>query len=315
MARSLVLGVNGQDGSYLAETLLRRGYDVVGLGRDETSRYVSPSATFRYVQCDLCETAKLAAIVDDILPDSAYHMAAVHGPAGFKYEPVWRDMMAVNVLALHVLLEAARISNHGMRVIYAGSAKVFPQPWSGEIDETTPIAATCLYGIGKLASRELIRQYRDVHGIAGTNLILFNHESVRRRPEYFLPTIARAVAAAKRDRSHRTTVQTLDFRVDWSSAAELMDIAVDIAEKASGFEYVLASGRTWHGRAALAELFDRYGLNLSSHIVEVHSSCDPGPYFHVRTSLLERDIARVPVVGFTEIADELVARALRGEGP
>jgi GDPmannose 4,6-dehydratase len=306
MARAIVLGVNGQDGSYAAEALLRRGYEVLGVGRDPSSRHVPEGPAFRYQQCDLRDPQSLAAIVDEYRPDFAFHMAAVHGASGFNYEPVWREMMTVNVLSLHVVLEAARVSNKEMRIIYGGSAKVFPAPLRGDVDELSNMAPTCLYGIGKIAARELILQYRDAHGVDATNLILFNHESPRRRAEYLFPTIARTISRARLDPSFCSTVNTLDFHVDWSSAPELMDISVDIAEKARGAEYVLASGRTYHGREAVAELFARYGLEAERHIVEKLPRSDPGPEFRVRLFRLQRDIGRVPVRGLAEIMDELV---------
>src|SRR5262249_7836743 len=155
MQRSLVLGVNGQDGSYLAESLLRRGHHVTGIGRDPASRYTSASTRFRYVSCDLVRFEDLARLINEIEFDFAFHFAAIHGADGFRYEAVWRDMMAVNVNSLHVLLEHARLKRPGMRVIYAGSCKIFPPPLAGTIDEMTPARATCLYSIGKIAGRDL----------------------------------------------------------------------------------------------------------------------------------------------------------------
>jgi len=307
MARSLVLGVNGQDGSYVAESLLRRGYEVTGIGRDPTSRYIAASQRFRYHQCDLRDAEALVRIVREIAPVSAFHMAAVHGASGFGYEPVWRDMMAVNVLALHVLLEHARVADRAMHIVYAGSAKVFPAPLSGIIDQTTPMRATCLYGIGKLAARELMARYRALHQIASTNLILFNHESPRRGPEYLVPLIARTIVHAKTDPGYRASVNTLDFRADWSSASELMDIAVDIAERCQTPEFVLGSGTTWHGREAAERLFANYGLDSRRHIVEMQTGSDPGPEFRVSLQLLEQEIGRRPVKTLPEIVDELVA--------
>src|ERR1039458_1592809 len=92
MTRSVILGVNGQDGSYLAEALLRRGHEVIGLGRDEVSRYVPVSPKFRYLQIDLRNADALARFVNEASPEQAFHFAAVHGAAGFEYEPAWRDV-------------------------------------------------------------------------------------------------------------------------------------------------------------------------------------------------------------------------------
>ena len=153
MRKALVLGVNGQDGSYLAEGLLRRGYEVTGIGRQQRSRHLAPTDLFLYLTVDLADASKLGAVLQQNDFDVVFHVAAVHGSSGFSYEPIWRNMMEVNVLALHVLLEHARLRRPDMRIMYANSAKVFPEPWAGTIDECTARVATCLYSIGKLRAQ------------------------------------------------------------------------------------------------------------------------------------------------------------------
>ena len=118
MPRSLVLGVNGQDGSYLAEALLARGHEVVGVGREPASVYLAPSSAFRYVSLDVRDADALASLIAEVAPTQAFHFVAIHGASGFAYEALWRDMMAVNVLSLHVLLEYARTTAPGMRIVY-----------------------------------------------------------------------------------------------------------------------------------------------------------------------------------------------------
>jgi GDPmannose 4,6-dehydratase len=307
MPRSLILGVNGQDGSYLAETLLARGHEVVGVGRDASSRYVAASRGYRYVSADLRDTDAFARLVADVAPDQAFHMAAVHGAAGFAYESLWREMMAVNVLSLHALLEHARVAAPGLRIVYASSSKIFPHPLSGAIDETTAVQATCLYGIGKVAARDLMTYYRAAHGVHATNLILFHHESARRDPEYLLPTLARAIAAAKMDPAHQTTIRTLDFWIDWGAADEFMEIAADIAEKTDEPEIVLASGKTWHGRDAAKHLFAQHGLDAERHLVETLEPRDPGPEFRVSLERLRQAVGRVPQKDIGQIVNEMIA--------
>jgi len=307
MPRSLILGVNGQDGSYLADALLARGHEVVGVGRDGDSAYVRTEPTFRYVSADLRDTESFAGLVAEVAPDQAFHVAAIHGASGFAYEALWRDMMAVNVMALHVLLEHARMAASAMRIVYAGSSKAFPPPLAGVIDENSVVRATCLYGIGKIAARDLMAHYRAHHGIRSTNLILFNHESPRRPPEYLLPTLARAISASKRDPQHRTVIKTLDFYVDWGAADEFMDIAADIAEKTDEPEFVLGSGTTWHGREAAQHLFAMHGLDAGRHLTETLAPGDPGPSFQVSLDRLEKAIGRRPKKDIGQIVNEMIA--------
>ena len=309
MPSALVLGVNGQDGSYLAESLLARGYRVTGAGRQPASRYVPPSASFRYVALDLTQRAPLDALLREMKPDCVFHAAAIHGASGFSYEPVWNEMVAVNVTSVHTVLEYARTSAKDLRLVYASSAKVFPNPLSGRIDESTPMKATCLYSIGKLATLELIREYRTRHRIAGANLFTFNHESVRRGPEYFLPTIARCVKRAKQDRQAKIRVKTLQFRTDWSNAAEFMDIAVDVAEKSPAEDFVLASGTTWLGRDAVDKIFARHGLEAARHVEEELRGVDPGPPFSVALDKLQAKVGRVPHRDILPVVDDMIAQA------
>src|ERR1700730_17699562 len=307
MPRSLVIGVNGQDGSYLAEALLNRGHEVIGCGRSEASRYVGPSASFTYEKVDVRDLDSFAALLRRWELNTVFHVAAVHGASGIEYEEAWRDMITVNVLSLHTVLEHARIRAPAMRVIYAGSMKIFPAPLEGKIDETTPARATCLYSIGKVASRDLIFQYREKHNVAATNLVLFNHESTRRSPAYFLPTVARSISLAKADRSFRTTVRTVDFRIEWSAAEELMDIVVDIAERCNLAEVILASGKTWHGRSAVKDLFAQYNLDFREHVIETLPLSDPGPEFQVDTGCLAKAIGRRPTQQLGQIVDRMIA--------
>ena len=309
MRKALVLGVNGQDGSYLAEGLLRRGYEVTGIGRQQRSRHIEPTDFFHYVAVDLADASKLDAVLRHEDFDLVFHVAAVHGSSGFSYEPIWRNMMEVNVLALHVLLEHARLRRPDMRIIYANSAKVFPEPLAGTIDECTARAATCLYSIGKIASANLIDQYRDRHRIPASNLYLFNHESVRRGADFFVPKVARCLATALRHPAFSAELQTLNFRADWSAASELMDIAIDVAERAPNRDLVLASGHTWYAREAVEMLFQRYGLDYRGHFREAAPSRELPPDFRVSLNRLKAAIGRGPVRHLCTIVDEMLAYA------
>jgi GDPmannose 4,6-dehydratase len=306
---ALILGVNGQDGSYLAESLLRRGITVVGIGQRALSRHIAAHPGFNYAQLDLRHSDKLTKFVTQVAPDIAFHVAAIHGAvgAGFTYEKTWQDMMRVGVFSVHVLLEHARLRAPDMRIIYAGSSKVFPAPLSGMIDETTATRATCLYTVGKLAARDLMAEYRRAHGLKTTNLILFNHDSVRRPIEFFLPTIAKTILQAQSDRNHTTRVRTLDFRIDWSAADEIMDILVDMAlQQSAPEEVVVASGKTVYARHVVSELFAMRGLEAERHLVEDLAPSEPGPDFIVNIGRLAEASGRRPRKTVFDIVDGIL---------
>ena len=311
MAKStaLVLGVNGQDGSYLAESMLARGYDVVGVGRQSASRYVPLGPRFRYVSLNLTDAMGLSMLLDQCQPHMVLHMAAIHGASGFQYEPVWADMVAVNVVALHAVLEFARALRPDLKVVYAGSSKVFG-PLQGELTEDSPVRSTCLYSNGKISSLELIRHYRMQHGIQCGNLFLFNHESPRRPAHFFVPMVANAILAVKRDSRANLSVRTLDFRTDWSCARELMDITVDSVERAAGQDFIMATGTTWLARDVVRLAFERHGLDCRRHITETLPQQDPGPDFHASTRRLAQLVGRVPKRTVLDIIDDIVAEGI-----
>jgi len=262
------------------------------------------------MSCDLVQTQHLAQLINGSDFDFAFHFAAVHGADGFSYEPIWRDMMAVNIGALHVLLEHARLKRRHMRVIYAGSCKTFPAPLVGTIDEMTPVRASCLYSIGKIAARDLIAYYRSLHGVIGTNLVLFNHESPRRSSKYLLPTLAHGICKSLANPGHRIAVKTLNFMIDWSDAAELMDLVADVAERSEVQELVLASGTTWYGRAAAERIFARHGLEMRRHITEKEQPSELAPRFQVSLARLEREIGKRPIKTIDDIIDAMVVNFL-----
>lgn len=310
MARALILGVNGQDGSFLAEALVRRDFDVVGVGRTPGFRYPMP-AKCTYCAADLEDRSKLEALLRELNPDFVFHFAAVHGAAaeGFTYERLWPQMMRVNVFALHALLEHARTVNQGMRVFYAGSCKVFPPPLRGRIDESSLTAGTCLYSIGKIAGRDLIRHYRKTFGVKATNLILFNHDSARRTAPFFLPRIAKTLKQAYRDKKCSTRVQSLDFRIDWSAADELMDIVADLARSDDIDELIMASGKTIYARDFVENLFRGYGLSSAIHIIEEWPRRDPGPEFEVCIDRMIKYSGRRPTKTAFDIVEDILATA------
>jgi GDPmannose 4,6-dehydratase len=284
---------------------------VVGVGRDPFSRYLTPSKGYRYAQLDVGDRDALAALLRSVPFDQAFHFAVLHGASDFSYEPVWDRMLTTNVASLHTLLEHARTAAPDLRVVYAGSRKIFAEPLHGVIDEATPVKATCLYSIGKVAARDLIQHYVRHHGIRATNVTLFHHESPRRQPQYLFPTIVRGILAAKEDPGHRTKVRTLDFWIDWGAAEEFMDIVADIAEQTDEPELLLASGHTWYARSAAERLFQQYGLDATQHLEEAHVTTSSGGEFEVRLDTLERAIGRTPQKRIEDIADAMIRAAER----
>jgi GDPmannose 4,6-dehydratase len=256
---ALVLGVNGQDGSYLAEVLIARGYAVTGAGRQAGSRWVDPSR-FRYAALDVRDAAALDALLIEVRPDEIYHMAAVHGSAGYAYEAGWRDALAVNVGSVHTCLEHMRTRSAPTRLFYASSVKAFGAHPPECIDETTPRVSDCLYSITKNAATELIHYYRAQHGTWACVGYYFNHDSPRRPDSYFLPRLAASLAAKLGKGGSAPGVATLDFWCDWGSSREFMELTADLLQADRPTDVIFATGAPTYAAQLATELAAAAGL-------------------------------------------------------
>ena len=290
---ALVLGANGQDGSYLCETLSARGTAVVAASRQPAPRWPVGSGLYHYQASDIADLDALGALLQAVSPDIVFHFAAIHGPAGFDYEAVWRRAHLVNTLSVHAVLDHIRKDNPGCGLVYASSAKVFGGVPPGRIDEASPRLSTDIYSTTKNAAHGLIDHYRARHGVAASALYLFNHDSPRRDASYFVPRVARALSAALSGHGGKSRLHTLDFACDWGDAREYMEITADVGERGLGQDYVMATGRTWSGREMVETLFRSHDLNYADHIETSQSGPAPALY-QASNARLKDVLGRVP---------------------
>lgn len=302
MNRSLVLGVNGQDGSYLAEVLLERGHRVVGVGRQAASRWVDPGR-FDYVQLDAADDEALDGLLSSTLPDRIFHMAAIHGSAGHAYEPVWRKALALNVGSVHTCLEHMRRRKPSGRLFYPSSLKVFGDPPPAEVDEATPRVSTCLYSITKNAATDLIHQYRARHGSWACVGYYFNHDSPRRADTYFLPRLAAQIAASLRDEASAPRVATLDFWCDWGSSREYMELTADLLERDTPRDVVIATGHPVHAADLARVLAEGVGAPPPASPARTSAA----PPVRARLDGLRNAVSRVPAKDAADVARWIMA--------
>jgi GDPmannose 4,6-dehydratase len=308
MTRALILGANGQDGSYLCDILCARHYDVVGAGLQPSARWPVPAGAYHYQRCDVADQEALVALLREVAPDIVFHFAAIHGPAGFNYEAVWQKLHQVNTLSAHCVLEYIRAENPDCGVVYASSAKVFGTLPPSIIDERAPRLSTDLYSITKNTAHSLVDYYRDRHGVRASVLYLFNHESPRRTPDYFIPRIAQALNGGLSG-GGKGEIHTLDFACDWGDAREYMEIAADIAERAIGEDYILATGKTWTGREMVSQLFARHGLDYSQHLTETSPGAGVQELYQANTSKLKATLGRAPKRSILDVFDDFLQGA------
>ena len=305
---ALVLGVNGQDGSYLAEQLLQSGWLVLGVGRQAGSRWLpEDSPGYRYRCLDLTDDASLSALLRETAPGAIFHFAAVHGSAGFDYESQWRAVHAVNTLSAHAILEYLRCHAPETVFVYASSSKVFRTAAGGVINESSPRESSCIYSTTKNAATDLIAYYRKQHGLKASVVWTFNHESPRRGSSYFIPRIVSALAGAIMDPGFVGSIASLSFWSDWSDARDFMLATSRIAVQAAGQDFVLASGNTLWAEDFVAALYARYGLSYRQHLqVRYPMQGERPAAFHADTRLLHQRIDCPPMRPALAIAEDIL---------
>jgi len=302
MNSALILGVNGQDGSYIADVMLERRCEVTGVGRQAKSRWVDP-ARFKYVQLDAADSDALDCLLSGTMPDRIFHMAAVHGPAGYVYEDRWRQALALNVASVHTCLEHMRRRSPLTRLFYPSSVKVFGNPPPAEIDETTPRVSSCLYSITKNAATDLIHYYRSRHACWACVSYYFNHDSPRRPETYFLPRLAAQVAASLRQDARAPRVATLDFWCDWGSAREFMELTADLMELEEPHDVVMATGRPLYAADLARALAASVGAPLPLSGPQSENTAPT----RAQIDGLRRALGRTPRYGALDVAMGILA--------
>ena len=303
--KALVIGANGQDGIFLVRHLLARGYEVAGVGRQDGPRE-NHAVRYRYVKSDLRKSGALSEPLWDFRPDLVFHVAAVHSSAGGIYEPVFDDMLRVNVGSLHAVLEYLR-ERPETRLLYASSVKVFGSPLPSVINERTPLRNQCLYSITKNTAYHLIEYYRRSHGALASVAFFSNHESEFRLKDFFIPKVISSLAAAIKNQRHIVEVNSLDFYCDWGSAEEYMDIVVDILDKVPGEDFVLATGDCIYARDLVRTLFNNYGLDYQAHLRERINTQESAKPYVASLDKLQTYLGKRPQINIYEVCKKILA--------
>lgn len=308
MTRTLVTGVTGQDGSYLAELLLAAGGEVHGIvatGEPVPGVVVHPA--------DLTVPGAARAIVDAVRPDLIVNLAAVSSVFRSWQQPAVTAQL--NGLLVAELLDAAR--SHEARFVQAGSAEIFGAPASAPQDETTPIRPTSPYGAAKAYAHGLVHAYRTA-GLHASSLILYNHESPRRPETFVTRKITAAAARIAAGRQARLSLGNLDARRDWGWApdfARAMQLAAQAAEPG---DYVIATGVSHSVADFVQAAFEAVGIHDWRSLVDVDADLlrtGDAPDLRGDASLAQRHLGWQPTLGFEGIVRAMVeadVAALRG---
>ena len=265
--RAIVTGAGGQDGSYLAELLLDRGYDVVGLVRDAARDYPN-LATVRdrvqLVQADMLDREALTAVLREHAPREVYNLASPSFvPRSWEYPVETAEFAAVGVTSL---LEAIRAVDPTIRVYQASSSEIFGEPAETPQTESTPLGPVTPYGVAKAYGHFIIGSYRRRYGLHASGGILYNHESPR-RPLDFLPSkVAHGVAAIGAGRDAELVLGDLDAQRDWGYARDYVEAMWRIVQQDESRDYVIATGELHSVRELVEAAFGHVGLDWREHV-------------------------------------------------
>jgi GDPmannose 4,6-dehydratase len=266
-ARAIVTGAGGQDGSYLAELLLDRGYEVVGLVRDSALDYPNLAAVrdrVQLVQADMLDREALVAVLREHAPSEVYNLASPSFvPRSWEYPVETAEFAAVGVTSL---LEAIRAVDPAIRVYQASSSEIFGEPAETPQTESTPLGPVTPYGVAKAYGHFIIGSYRRRYGLHASGGILYNHESPR-RPLDFLPSkVAHGVAAIAAGRETELVLGDLDAQRDWGYARDYVEAMWRIVQQDEARDYVIASGELHSVRELVEAAFGHIGLDWHEHV-------------------------------------------------
>ena len=267
--RALITGITGQDGSYLAELLLAKGYHVVGMVRRSSTlnfeRIGHLQDDLELVPGDLLDEVSMIHIMRDHKPDEVYNLAA----QSFVQTSFGQPVLTGETTALGVtrLLDAIRLADHDVRFYQASSSEMFGKVVEVPQRESTPFYPRSPYGVAKLYGHWITVNYRESYDMHASSGILFNHESPRRGLEFVTRKIANGVARIKLGLDSEIRLGNLDAQRDWGFAGDYVDAMWRMLQQDVPGDFVISTDETHSVREFCEIAFSRLGLNWEDHVV------------------------------------------------
>jgi len=308
--RALITGITGQDGSYLAELLLEKGYAVFGIVRRSSTetfeRIAHIKSNITLIQADLMDQVSLIDALGDARPHEIYNLAAQSFvPTSWKQPILTGDITALGVTRL---LEAIRVVDKSIRFYQASSSEMFGHVQETPQTEKTPFYPRSPYGVAKLYGHWIAVNYRESYDIFATSGILFNHESPRRGLEFVTRKVTNAVARIKMKQQKELRLGNLEAKRDWGYAKDYVRAMWLMLQQDAPDDYVISSNQTHTVRAMCEVAFSHVGLDWQEYVVE-----DPEFYRPAEVHLLLGNPAKAreklgwtPEVSFKELIQLMV---------
>jgi GDPmannose 4,6-dehydratase len=268
MPKALITGATGQDGSYLAEFLLDKGYEVVGMVRrtshDSYERIEHLLDRIEIVAADLLDQHSLTVVLQDTLPDEVYNLAAQSFvPTSWTQPVLTGEFTALGVTRI---LEAIRLVNPKARFYQASSSEMFGKVTETPQRETTSFYPRSPYGVAKVYGHWITVNYRESYDLFAVSGILFNHESPRRGIEFVTRKVTDGVARIKLGLAGELRLGNLDARRDWGYAGDYVEAMWLMLQQAEPHDYVVGTGETHSVRELVELAFDHVGLDYRQYV-------------------------------------------------
>ena len=315
MPTALITGITGQDGSYLVDLLLSKGYEVVGMVRRSSTvtfqrvQHIQNEITI--IQGDLHDQSSLIDIVEKYQPDEVYNLAAQSFVPTSWNQPVLTG--EVTALGVTRILEAVRLVNPKTRFYQASSSEMFGKVREVPQRESTPFYPRSPYGVAKVYGHWIVVNYRESYDMFAVSGILFNHESPRRGLEFVTRKITNGVARIKLGRAKELRLGNLEARRDWGYAGDFVNGMWLMLQQDEPKDYVLGTGVTHSVREFCEIAFSYVGLDYQDFVVQ-----DPRFYRPAEVDLLVADPGKArqeldwsPKVNFQELIQMMVDADLR----
>jgi GDPmannose 4,6-dehydratase len=315
MPTALITGFTGQDGSYLAELLLAKGYQVIGMVRRSSTltfervQHIQDDLTI--IQGDLHDQSSLVDLVEQYQPDEVYNLAAQSFVPTSWNQPVLTG--EVTALGVTRILEAIRLVHPSSRFYQASSSEMFGKVREVPQRETTPFYPRSPYGVAKVYGHWITVNYRESYNLYAVSGILFNHESPRRGLEFVTRKITYGVARIRLGLSKELRLGNLEARRDWGFAGDYVEGMWRMLQQETPSDYVLGTGETHSVREFCEAAFKYVGLDYQQYVVQ-----DPRYYRPAEVDLLVSDPSKAcnelgwkPGVSFPELVKLMVDADLK----
>jgi GDPmannose 4,6-dehydratase len=306
---ALVTGVNGQDGSYLADLLVAKDYRVIGTLRPRRrglERIAHLDSCIEVVELDLLDRDRMRELVDLYRPSEIYNLAARASSSQLHTDPAGTALC--NGVAVVHWLETIRAVDPRIRFCQASSSEMFGNTDRSPQNEETPFRPRNAYGIAKLYAHFMTGNFREMQGLFACSAILFNHESPRRGFEFVTRKVTRAAAMVAAGLEERLEIGDLGARRDWGFAGDYVSAMWRMLQAPVAGDYVVATGQTHSVRELCQIAFSRVGLDYAQYVVE-----SPGHKRSPETIQLVGDATKArqhlgwkPAMSFTELIEMMV---------